>query len=378
MEKSERLIKSILEFIKPSSGSGSGDGSGEGSGYGDGDGYGYGSGDGYSYGYGDGSGEGSGYGSGSGKGFGNGAGFSDGYGSGSGDGSGEGIGFGSSTGSGFGYVASYVGLRFFDCADEGTGNGSGRGSGRGSSSGSGSGNGFGYGFGVGAGDGSGLGSGYGSGFGFGSGSDDGSGKGFGNGAGFGDGYGSGYGNGYGDGYGYGFGFGFGFDSNKKSGIVQINNMYVFKIDGLPTIITKVRGNIAKGFLLDDDLTLTPCFIAKQNNLFAHGVTLRAAINSLQVKLFGKTPVNERIDLFMKKFKLGKKYKGTLFFDWHEYLTGSCLEGRKHFIRNNNLSLDNEYTVEEFIKLTENSYGKEIIKKLKKAYGIIKEETDALE
>lgn len=155
-------------------------------------------------------------------------------------------------------------------------------------------------------------------------------------------------------------------------------MYVFKIDGLPTIITKVRGNIAKGFLLDDDLTLTPCFIAKQNNLFAHGVTLRAAINSLQVKLFGRTPVNERIDLFMKKFKLGKKYKGTLFFDWHEYLTGSCLEGRKHFIRNNNLSLDNEYTVEEFIKLTENSYGKEIIKKLKKAYGIIEEETDALE
>jgi hypothetical protein len=323
MEKSERLIKSILEFIKPSSGSDSGDG------------YGYG------YGYGYGSGYGNGYGDGYGSGYGN------------GDGSGYGSGLGSDSG-------------------DGSGSSSGDGSGRGSSSGSGSGNGFGYGFGVGAGDGSGLGSGYGSGFGFGSGSDDGSGNGFGNGAGFGDGYGSGYGNGYGD------GFGFGFDSNKKSGIVQINNMYVFKIDGLPTIITKVRGNIAKGFLLDDDLTLTPCFIAKQNNLFAHGVTLRAAINSLQVKLFGKTPVNERIDLFMKKFKLGKKYKGTLFFDWHEHLTGSCLEGRKHFIRNNNLSLDNEYTVEEFIKLTENSYGKEIIKKLKKAYGIIKEETDALE
>ena len=336
MEKSERLIKSILEFIKPSSGSGFGEGSGEGSGYGDGDGYGYGygSGDGYSYGYGDGSGEGSGYGSGSGKGFGNGAGFSDGYGSGSGDGSG--------LGSGYGDVASYVGLRFFDCADERTGDGSGRGSGRGSS----------FGPGYGNGDGSGYGSG------------------------FGESSGKGFGNGYDDGYGYGFGFGLG--SNKRTGIVQINNMYVFKIDGLPTIITKVRGNIAKGFLLDDDLTLSPCFIAKQNNLFAHGVTLRAAINSLQIKLFGKKPVNERIDLFMKKFKLGEKYKGKLFFDWHEYLTGSCLEGRKHFIRNNNLSLDNEYTVEEFIKLTENSYGKEIIKKLKKAYGIIEEETDALE
>ena len=214
--------------------------------------------------------------------------------------------------------------------------------------------------------------GYGYDYGYGSGDGSGSGNGFGLGSGYGDGYGNGYGNG--DGSGTGFGFG----SNKRTGIVQINNMYVFKIDGLPTIITKVRENIAKGFLLDDDLTLTPCFIAKQNNLFAHGVTLRAAINSLQVKLFGKKPVNERIDLFMKKFKLGEKYKGTLFFDWHEYLTGSCLEGRKHFIRNNNLSLDNEYTVEEFIKLTENSYGKEIIKKLKKAYGIIKEETDALE
>jgi len=366
MEKSERLIKSILEFIKPSSGSGFGEGSGEGSGYGDGDGYGYGygSGDGYSYGYGDGSGEGSGYGSGSGKGFGNGAGFSDGYGSGSGDGSGEGIGFGSSTGSGYGDVASYVGLRFFDCADEGTGDGSGRGSS------------FGPGYGNGYGSGNGSGEGYGYGYGYGSGDGYGNGDGSGYGSGFGEGSGKGFGNGYDDGYGYGFGFGLG--SNKRTGIVQINNMYVFKIDGLSTIITKVRGNIAKGFLLDDDLTLTPCFIAKQNNLFAHGVTLRAAINSLQIKLFGKKPVNERIDLFMKKFKLGEKYKGKLFFDWHEYLTGSCLEGRKHFIRNNNLSLDNEYTVEEFIKLTENSYGKEIIKKLKKAYGIIEEETDALE
>ncbi len=329
MEKSERLIKSILEFIKPSSGSDSGEG--------------------YGYGYGDGSGNG--FGDGSGNGYGDG--------SGSGDGSGNGFGYGFGFGRGSGRGSSF---------GSGYGNGAGFGSGRGSSSGSGYGNGAGFG----------------DGFGYGYGSGDGSGDGSGLGSGYGSGNGSGLGSGYGDGYGYdygdgdGDGFGFGFDSNKKSGIVQINNMYVFKIDGLPTIITKVRGNIAKGFLLDDDLTLSPCFIAKQNNLFAHGVTLRAAINSLQVKVFEKTPVNERIDLFMKKFKLGEKYKGTLFFDWHEHLTGSCLEGRKHFIRNNNLSLDNEYTVEEFIKLTENSYGEEIIKKLKKAYGIIEEETDALE
>ena len=331
MEKSERLIKSILEFIKPSSGSDSGDG--------------------YGYGYGDGSGNGLGDGSGNG------------YGDGSGNGYGEGSGKGSGSGEGFGYGRSLVqygnGAVWMAMGASGGSKAwlwmgsilaSMARSGKGFGNGAGSGNGAGYDYGYGSGDSSG------------------SGKGFGLGSGYGDCYGNGYGNGYGD----GDGFGFGFDSNKKSGIVQINNMYVFKIDGLPTIITKVRGNIAKGFLLDDDLTLTPCFIAKQNNLFAHGVTLRAAINSLQVKLFGKTPVNERIDLFMKKFKLGKKYKGTLFFDWHEYLTGSCLEGRKHFIRNNNLSLDNEYTVEEFIKLTENSYGKEIIKILKKAYGIIKE------
>ena len=42
-------------------------------------------------------------------------------------------------------------------------------------------------------------------------------------------------------------------------------------------------------------------------------------------------------------------------------------GRKIFIRDNNLSLDDEYTVDEFIAITENSYGSEIIKQLKASW-----------
>lgn len=42
-------------------------------------------------------------------------------------------------------------------------------------------------------------------------------------------------------------------------------------------------------------------------------------------------------------------------------------GRTAFVRNRGIDLDKTYTVDEFIELTENDYGSEIIKNLKERY-----------
>lgn len=80
-----------------------------------------------------------------------------------------------------------------------------------------------------------------------------------------------------------------------------------------------------------------------------------------------TSVNERIDLFLEKFKKGQKYQGSDFFEWHHLLTGSCRMGRETFCKEHNLSLADEYTVDDFIKICENAYGSEVIKKLKEKW-----------
>ena len=54
-------------------------------------------------------------------------------------------------------------------------------------------------------------------------------------------------------------------------------MQVYRIDTVPTIITHVVGNIAKGYIVGDDLSLEPCYVAKHDNYFAHGKTKEQAI-----------------------------------------------------------------------------------------------------
>ena len=182
------------------------------------------------------------------------------------------------------------------------------------------------------------------------GSGDGSGSGSGDGSGSGSGSGSGYGSGDGDG----------------SGIKTISGNTVYIIDDVPTLIDHVHGNIAKGRILSSDLTLNPCYIAKSGDLFAHGETIREAMQALNEKLFEDMPLEERIEAFLKAFPSDNKYPVKAFFDWHNRLTGSCEMGRKAFAREHEIDIDNgEMTVDEFISLTRNAYGGEVIRELEK-------------
>ena len=224
-----------------------------------------------------------------------------------------------------------------------------------------SGSGYGYGYhdnyDNGSGDGSGCGSGYGYSDSYSDGSGDGSGSGSGDGYAFGDCYGSGYGSG--DGYASGDGFGDGYGSGLKS----INGKKIYMIDGIATTISHIHGNTAKGTIVNRDLTETPCYIVKEGKYFAHGKTLAEVREALQDKLFYEMPVEKRIAAFWKCHKKGVKYPTKDFFEWHHKLTRSCLMGRQQFAKDHGVDLDGEMTVEEFIDLTKNAFGGDIIKRL---------------
>lgn len=219
----------------------------------------------------------------------------------------------------------------------------------------------GYGFGrYGLGDGFGAGSGLGVDYGYGRGS--GVGKGRGDGTNYSDVADNNNNKGYSDGSGYGWG--------DNLGIKDINGNIVCIIDDIPTIITSVRNNIAKGFIVKNDLQFEPCYIVKENNQFAHGFTLKDAFMSLQEKLYDDSTEEERIEAFMKQFpEYDVKYDNMDLFVYHHVLTGSCRMGREAFMSNKGLSLDGKTSVREFVKLTQDAYGGDIIKKLPEAYGI---------
>jgi hypothetical protein len=162
----------------------------------------------------------------------------------------------------------------------------------------------------------------------------------------------------GDGSGYGSGYGYG------DGIKRFNREPVYRIDGVNTLIRSVRGNAAHGAILNGDLTLTPCYIVKQDNVFAHGETLREAMEALREKLFEDMPEDERIDTFLRETDREKAYPTQYFYDWHHRLTGSCDMGRKQFARDHGVDLEHGMmTLTEFLELTKDAYGGDVIRKV---------------
>lgn len=216
-------------------------------------------------------------------------------------------------------------------------------------------------------DGPGYGSGSGYGYNDGSGSGSGSGPDYGSVDGDGSGSGDGSGYGYVDGYVDGSGSGSGFRS--RDGILSFCGQRVYQIDDVPTLVDHVHGGVAMGRILREDLTTESCYIVKQGSLFAHGETLRAAMEALRDKLFEDMPEEERIAEFVKAHKWGKQYPSADYYDWHNRLTGSCDMGRSEFAKSHGYRLtdDELLTVEEFIDLTEGSYGGDIIRRLREAY-----------
>ena len=229
--------------------------------------------------------------------------------------------------------------------------------GSGYGSGDGSGDGYGDGYGTGYGSGSGYGSGYG--YGTGSGSGSGSGSGYG--------YGTGSGSGSGDGSGSGSGDGSGDGSGTKKWR-SINGKKIYIIDNVATVVFSVHGNHALGAIVNKDLTITPCYIAKCGDYFAHGRSLKEASDEARQKYTNNMPVEDRIAAFREAHPVLDVKYGDLF-QWHNTLTGSCRAGRESWCRNHSLQPTDSITVREFLEWTKNDYGGDIIRQLAKTYGI---------
>ena len=178
--------------------------------------------------------------------------------------------------------------------------------------------------------------------------------------------------GYGYGSGYGSGSGSGYGSGDGYGLAEIDGQKVYLVDGIATIFTQIKGNVAKGFILQSDLTQTACYIVKgtvdDNTVFAHGDDLHKAMEALTDKLFEDMPEEERIAEFIKAHPdPNASYSNQDLFDWHHRLTGSCMAGRNAFVKDRGLTLDGETTVIDFIALTKNAYNGSVIMNLAKAY-----------
>ena len=193
----------------------------------------------------------------------------------------------------------------------------------------------------------------------------------GSGSGYGYGYGDGYGYGSGDGYGYGYGSGDGYGDG--SGIKSINGFPVYLIDDVYTVVYQLHGDIAKGAILSEDLSLEPCYVVKRDGVFAHGGTLHEAQEALISKLFDTLPESERIEAFCDEFKnLDAVYPVRTFFEWHHRLTGSCEAGRRAFAKDHALDIENgTMSVWEFLNLTKDAYGgstiRKVLKRVEEAY-----------
>ena len=204
--------------------------------------------------------------------------------------------------------------------------------------------------------------------GYGEGSGNGYGEGYGNGCGCGNGYGygEGYGYGCGCGNGYGYGNGSGNGSGNGNGYKYFNKQRVFYVDTIPTLINHIHRNIAKGFIISD-LTLKETYIAKGHNLFAHGKTIKEAINSLQEKIYANLNPEEAMQEFKKHFNNADSYSGEEFFAWHSIVTGSCFQGREEFVKTKGLDVHAKYTVKQFLEICKGAYGWNVLKELTKYY-----------
>lgn len=95
--------------------------------------------------------------------------------------------------------------------------------------------------------------------------------------------GSGAGSGCGDGSWSGSGYGDGDEIDIKS----FCGKTVYIIAGVPTLLDTIQSNcIAKGRILRADLTTEECVVVKKGEHFAHGKTLREAMDAAHRKALG--------------------------------------------------------------------------------------------
>lgn len=167
-------------------------------------------------------------------------------------------------------------------------------------------------------------------------------------------------------YGYGDGYGSGYGSGDGVHLTSYKGKRIHYIDGIPCYFLSVNKNLlfAKVMVINtNDFHASLQYVFKFNECFAHGDTLQGAKRDAERKYYSQLDVAERIATFNSTFKRYVLYDAIQFYEWHSTLTGSCQSGKDLFIKQNNISLDSKMTVDDFISITINAYGGDIISRL---------------
>lgn len=203
-----------------------------------------------------------------------------------------------------------------------------------------------------------------------SGNGDGTGKGSGNGFGIGDGMGDYYGGLFGSGYGNGSGNGMEDDGDLLS-ITRVGDNTIYNINGAPIAIDNIKGNIAKGRILNDDMTFTDCWIVREGNCIEYGKDLHDTHKAAQRESAIQLPKEERLKMFVQRFPSPDELIPIKeLYNWHHVLTGACKYWSKEWCKQNGFNVEDEIycvSIRKFVNLTEFEWGGDIIKELKNYY-----------
>lgn len=152
-------------------------------------------------------------------------------------------------------------------------------------------------------------------------------------------------------------------------ITRFNGEPVYYIDGMPTVLKSVHGDLAHGYTVGDDLTTSECYVARGQGYFAHGKSAEEAVSSLERKIVAGMDTGARVEEFVKRFSKDGRYPVRDFYEWHGLLTGSCTFGRDSFAREHGISMDGEMGTREFLALTKDAFGREVIQKVIQEMGL---------
>jgi hypothetical protein len=147
---------------------------------------------------------------------------------------------------------------------------------------------------------------------------------------------------------------------------------VYYIDGMPTVLKSVHGDLAHGYTIGNDLTTTECYVARGHGYFAHGKTAREATSGLECKILSGMDTDTKVEEFVKRFDKDGKYPVRDFYEWHGLLTGSCKFGRDSFAKEHDISMDGEMGTREFLALTKDAFGSEVIRAVIERMGLADE------
>lgn len=150
-------------------------------------------------------------------------------------------------------------------------------------------------------------------------------------------------------------------------IIEYDGKPVYYIDSVPTVLEHMHGDMASGFIVKDDMTTRPCYVARGQGYFAHGDTAKGAVAALEEKILASMSSADKIEQFAAKFEIDTEYTVEEFYHWHHDLTGSCETGRKVFMENHGYKMEDKVTTRQFLEITKNDFGSSIIRQLIEKY-----------